>query len=137
MTNSKGVATFKVSGITTPKAYSATIKFEGDNTYLASSKVVKITVKKATSITANAIKVKAGKAGYLTVVLKDVDGKAVAKRTVKVSLNGKIYSLTTAANGAAKLKVSIAKKNTYKTIVKFAGDSTYFGSSKTTYVKVY
>ncbi len=43
-TNSKGQATFKLS-ITKKGKYSASIKFEGDKTYAASSKSVKITIK--------------------------------------------------------------------------------------------
>ena len=43
-TNSKGQATFKLS-ITKKGTFSATVKFDGDKTYAASSKSVKITIK--------------------------------------------------------------------------------------------
>jgi hypothetical protein len=43
-TNSKGQATFKLS-ITKKGTFSATVKFDGDKTYAASSKSAKITIK--------------------------------------------------------------------------------------------
>jgi hypothetical protein len=44
-TNKKGVATFKIKKLTKKGKYTATIKFKGDNTYKASTKKVKITIK--------------------------------------------------------------------------------------------
>ena len=45
-TNAKGKATFKIKNLKKKGKYTATIKFKGDKTYKASSKKVKITVKK-------------------------------------------------------------------------------------------
>ena len=45
-TNSKGKATFKITKLTKKGKYTATIKFKGNSAYKASSKKVKITIKK-------------------------------------------------------------------------------------------
>ena len=45
-TNSKGQATLKITKLTNPKTYSATVKFVGNNNYKAASKTVKIIVTK-------------------------------------------------------------------------------------------
>ena len=44
-TNAKGQATFKITKLTKKGKFTATIKFAGDNTYNATSKKVKITIK--------------------------------------------------------------------------------------------
>ena len=45
-TNAKGKATFKIKKLTKKGKYKAVIKFKGNKNYKASSKKVKITVKK-------------------------------------------------------------------------------------------
>ena len=45
-TNAKGKATFKIKKLTKKAKYTATIKFKGNKNYKASTKKVKITIKK-------------------------------------------------------------------------------------------
>ena len=137
ITNNKGVATFKVSGIKSG-TYTSTISYVGDESYLASNKNVKITVKKvATKLKAPAIKVKVKKSKYLSITLKDANGKILKSKSIKVTFKGKTYTVKTNSKGIAKLKVKLTSKKTYKVTINFKGDSIYAASKITTKVKGY
>lgn len=78
-----------------------------------------------------------GKIGkYLTIILKDVLGDAVANKTVKIGLDGKEYNLITDENGTAKLQINIAKAGIYTASVCFLGDNIYTGSFKVVKITV-
>lgn len=62
------------------------------------------------------------------VLLKDANGKAVSGQTVKLVINSKTYTATTASNGYATFHTS-PKVGTYNVSVKFAGSNGYFPSS--------
>lgn len=121
-TNSKGVATVKLTSATAGTK-KATIKFAGDDDYYAKtqSATIKIT-KEASKLTspAKSFKVKAAK--KVTAVLKTKSGKAIVKGKVTLRVNGKNYIAYTNSKGLATFNVKIAKKGSFATIVKFAGD---------------
>ena len=136
-TNSKGVATFKLS-LNAVKTYTVSLKFAGDSYYTASSSSVKVKVTKTkTKLTVPKKTYKAkAKTKKLTATLKDQTGKAIKSKKVTFTVNGKKYTAKTNKKGVATVKVKLSKKKTYKFTVKFAGDKTYVAVKKTGKVKI-
>ena len=131
-TNSKGVATFKLT-LKTVKTFTVSLKFAGDSYYTASSKSIKVKVTKTkTKLTVpkKTFK-KAKKVKKLTATLKDQFGKVIKSKKVTFTVNGKKYTAKTNKKGVATVKVKLSKKKTYKVTVKFAGDKTYVAVKKT------
>lgn len=125
-TNSKGIVSIKITG-TVAKTYTLTYKFAGDEYYKASSGSVKLKVKMATKLTGASSVVRGNK---YSVTLKNANGKALAKKTVSFTINGKTYKKTTNAKGVASLKISLASARAYDLKVKYAGSSYYGASTK-------
>ena len=121
------------------KTYTAYISFAGDNTYLASSKNVKIVVSKATpKITAKAksFKLKT-KTKKFTATLKDNKGRVMKKVKLTLKVKGKTYKATTNAKGKATFKINkLNKKGTYKAKITFKANSNYKAATKTVKIKV-
>lgn len=138
-TDSNGMAKLQVN-LKTAKTYDIKFYFAGDNYYAASSASAKIkAVKNSVVIKAPTVKVKRSKAGkfYVKVTLKSKSGKALIKKTVKLTINGKTYNVKTSNKGVAKFKVKLPKKSkTYKYKVKFAGDEQNYAKTKPGKVKV-
>ena len=122
--------------------YTYALMFQGDDDYeatpLACSKLV--LTKKSTSISAaSPVSFKStAKTKTVTVTLKTAknryDGKTYISKGKKITLtiNGKKYSATIDGKGVAKINIgSFTKKGTFNAVIKFAGDKTYSGSSKT------
>lgn len=80
-------------------------------------------------ITVTAVDTKVdGKIGkYFTATLKDELGNALGNKTVQISIDNVKYSVTTDANGVAKLQINIAKAGTYTCTVALLADDTYNG----------
>ena len=144
-TDSSGVGTVKTS--LNPGNYSAIINtisnFDYSSGYLETtvevSKITPDTVKLATSLTAagKSVYVKAIAKGYsYQVTLKDANGKALAGKQITVTFNGKSYKATTNSKGIATVKLTASKAGTQKATIKFAGDSSYKASTKTTTIKI-
>ena len=72
---------------------------------------------------------------YLSVTLKDNAKKVVAKKKIKLTINGKTLTATTNSKGIAKFNITNAAK-TYKINLKFEGDEKYKSSSKTLNLRV-
>ena len=131
-TNSKGVATFKLT-LKTVKTFTVSLKFAGDSYYTASSKSIKVKVTKTkTKLTVpkKTFK-KAKKVKKLTATLKDQFGKVIKSKKVTFTVNGKKSTAKTNKKGVSTVKVKLSKKKTYKVTVKFAGDKTYVAVKKT------
>ena len=76
---------------------------------------------------------------YFKLTLKDANGKILASKEVKITLLGKTYTVTTDANGVAKVKIAATNSQIGKDLkvtYKFAGDETYVSSSGSTTIKV-
>ena len=71
----------------------------------------------------------AKKGSKYTMYLVDMNGNAVAKKKVKVTLNGKTYTKKTAKNGKFTIKIK-SKKSSIKLRVKCASDKKHYSLSK-------
>ena len=131
-TNAKGQVSLNVATLV-PKTYTATVKFAGDNDYLASSVSPKVVVSKAKpKITAKAktFKVKVKTKKY-TVTLKNNKGKVMKKVKLTLKVGKKTYKATTNSKGKATFKITkLTKKGKYTATVKFAGSKYYKALSK-------
>ena len=122
-----------------PKTYNAKISFTGNAIYLASSKTVKVTVKKA------AVKMTAKKKTFkrkvkvkkYRIILKNNVKKAIKGVKVTLKVNKKTYKAKTNKYGKAVFKIkNLKKKGTYKAVIKFAGNKYYNKVTKKVKIKV-
>ena len=126
-TNSKGIVSFTITG-TLGKTYKLTYKFAGDSYYAAYSGYKNLKVKKPTKIVGSNARIVKG-AKY-SVTLRDSSNKALSKKTVTITFNGKTYTKTTTTKGVVSLALNAAPGKSYNIIYKYAGSSYYGASSK-------
>ena len=131
-TNAKGQVSLNVATLV-PKTYTASVKFAGDDAYLASSLSPKVVVSKAKpQIVAKAktFKVKVKTKKY-TVTLKNNKGKVMKKVKLTLKVGKKTYKATTNSKGKATFKITkLTKKGKYTATIKFAGSKYYKALSK-------
>ena len=136
-TNSKGQVKLTIS--LGPKTYTASLKFFGDENYLASTSSVKVVVKKATpKIVASkkTFKVKTKTKKY-TITLKTNTGKVMKKVKVTLKVNGKTYKATTTSKGKATFKITkLTKKGKFSAKIRYSGNKYYKAVSKTVKITV-
>ena len=126
-TDSNGRAKLTTNGLT-PKVYTATIIFYGDDYYEYSYITVKVTVKKATPKLTTPKKTfkKSVKTKKYTVTLKDNVGKALKNTKVTIKVNKKTYTAKTNSKGVATFKITkLTKKGKYTATVTYKGSSYY------------
>ena len=136
-TNSKGQATVKLA-VSKLGSYKCSIKFAKDTYNKASSKTVTLKVVKTTTklTVPNKSFKKAAKTKMVVVTLKNSNGKVISKKKITLTVNGKTYKATTNSKGQASINVKITKKGTFKSTVKFAGDSKYLSVKTTSKITV-
>ena len=131
-TNAKGQVSLNVATLA-PKTYTATVKFAGDDGYLASSLSPKVVVSKAKvklAAKAKTFKVKVKTKKY-TVTLKNNKGKVMKKVKLTLKVGKKTYKATTNSKGKATFKITkLTKKGKYTATIKFAGSKYYKALSK-------
>ncbi len=136
-TDSNGIVSLTI-GLNVGK-YTMTYKFNGDSKVNAKTGSSSITVKERTS---TKLTWKSGTSFYqgaqtYKVLLQDASGKALASKALKLTVDGKSYSATTASNGYATFKVNVVPGN-YSVSFNYAatGDNTYAPSSNTAKISV-
>lgn len=135
-TNSKGVATFKITSkmLKTAKAGKKNLIIKlNNNNFNAVSKTVELTIEKEKSkFAAKNKKFKRSlKTKKYKVTLKNSKGKAIKKMTVTIKVKGKTYKAKTNSKGKATFKITkLTKKGTFKAILKFKTTKYYKGCSK-------
>jgi len=135
-TNSKGQATIKVR-FSKLKTYNVKAAYKKTKSYQKSSATGKITVQKiVTKITAPNMETNPNTAKDYTVTLKTSTGKALAKQTLKIAVNGNTYSKTTDSNGKVTIQPVFNIENTYKATVTYAGTAIYKNSNAAGTIKV-
>ena len=117
--------------------YTITYKNKAESKVYSKTGSTAITVKKRTSST---VTWKSGTSFYsgsqtFKVLLKDSNNKALAGKTVKLTINGKTYSAVTSSSGYATFKTGVGA-GTFTVSYKFNGDNGYLSSSGSTKVKV-
>lgn len=125
--------------LVTRKTYKVTVKFAGDSEYKAVTKTGSIVIKtgtKKSKITSSNLKIKRNVKKTYSFKLLNANNNAIKSAKVRVTINKKTYTLTTSSKGIAKLSIKIAKKGTYKTTMKFLGNSVYKPISKTSKIVV-
>ena len=134
-TNYNGQISIKVPANLAPKTYTASIKFGGDDKYIASSKNVDIVVTKISpKITVKSITGNAGKKVKLTATVRNDFGNSIKKCTVAFKVNGKTYKAKTNSKGIATVKVKVPKSKFFKIYSKTKGKIV---TKVTTYKKTY
>ena len=131
-TNAKGQVSVDVSKLT-PKTYTATFTYAGDDINDKSSNTAKVVVNKVKpKITAKKATFKAKKkTKKYSIVLKDNKGKAIKKAKVTLKVKGKTYKATTNAKGKATFKITkLTKKGKQTATIKFGGNTLYKAVSK-------
>ena len=131
-TDNKGQVKVAIGSLV-PKEYAASINFAGNDNYLASSAVARVTVKKASpKMTAKAKSFKfEDKTKIYKITLKDNNGKAMKNKKVTLKVNGKTYTAKTNSKGVATFKIKkLSKKGEYTAVIKYAGDKYYLKASK-------
>ena len=132
-TNAKGQVSLNVATLV-PKTYTATVKFAGDDSYIASSVSPKVVVSKAKpQIVAKAktFKVKTKTKKY-TVTLKNNKGKVLKKVKLTLKVGKKTYKATTNSKGKATFKITkLTKKGTFKAKINYSGSKYYNKATKT------
>ena len=126
VTDSNGVAKLTVSN---PIGYYPIYTQIVETAYYTSSRVTYHILVNGTKFIANDITIPGN--GEFSVKLVDGQDKPITGKTVKFTLNSKVKSVQTDANGIAKLTISGLAKGTYT--VTYA-ERTYSGSSKITVV---
>ena len=134
VTDSNGQVKFLINP-TTMENLTVNINFAGDKFNYPSSASAKIIVNKmTTSITASNLSIYRFNTKNLVLTLKDAKGKVLSNKEVSITINGKVYNVTTSSNGQASLPIHSSKVKNYTTTIDFAGDDNYAGSSKSVVV---
>ena len=137
-TNSKGQILYSTKSLS-PKIYSVSVKYLGDNKYVKSSASSKITVKKAKPIFIapnRVFKVKTKiKSYYLT--FKNIVYQVMKNVKLTLRVGGKTYAVKTNSKGQATFKITnLNRKGIFSAALKFAGNSYYTALSKTVKITV-
>lgn len=129
-TNKKGQASLALK--LAPKTYTATVIFKANKKYVATTKSIKVTVKKAKAkivTSKKTFKVKEKTKKYI-VTLKNNLGKVMKKSKLTLKIKGKTYKAMTNSKGKATFKVKLTKKGKFKGTITFAGNKYYKKISK-------
>jgi predicted outer membrane repeat protein len=131
-----GVSEIKVPSLD-DGSYDYEITYSGDGKYSSFTRSGNLNIQKLTptSITASAVTTIYNGNKYLVVTLKDSHGKAISGQTLSVNLNG-LKTVTTDANGQAKLTTNGLAPEAYYVAVTFDGNDNYTKSTKTVKVTV-
>ena len=133
-TGNGGKATLPIDLL--PGKYTAKIKFNEDNIYLASSLSSNVVVNKvATALSANDINIIYGDSANLIITLKDNKNAPLKGNDISINLNGKDYALKTGNDGKATLPIDLLPGK-YTSKIKFNGDNIYLASSVSSNVVV-
>ena len=143
-TNSNGTVTIKVNGqkikdskFTPTKigTYNLTIEVAEDECYTAATNQTTFTVQKlASKITAKPVTTTYNLDKYLTITLKDSNGKAISKTYITVNIGSKKYK--TNSKGQVKINVAKLTPKNYNVKIKYAGSDIYNASTGSVKVTV-
>jgi len=112
-TNANGKATLTIPALS-KGTYTIKYQFKRSSNYKSTSGSKKLYVKDSTTkLKATTLKMQYNDGSVFSVKLTDSAGKAMANKTIKITLNGKTTSKTTDSTGVAKLSIGNLKPATY------------------------
>ena len=112
-----------------------TVEFQENNAYKGNLTNVPYVIRNVTSIAGDNVTTTVGTAANITATLKDNNGKPIAGKEIKVTVNGQNSTVTTVANGVANIPVSVDAVGVSEYTLFFAGDDINYKNS-TLVVKV-
>ena len=130
VTNSKGIASLKISK--NVGSYSIKATFKGNGNYTSTSKTFKIIVPMTTSLVIGNDKLLTN--GYLKVYLQSDFASAISAKTLTITIGNKKFTKKTNSEGVAVIKPKLST-GTYNVTVTFSGSSDIAGSSVSKNVK--
>ena len=122
----------------TAGAHVVEVKYSGDGKYPAKSALTAVIVTQKlpsvieidSKVTRLASDYSAGERGaVLYATLQDVNGNALANKTLQIAFNSKVYDVVTDDEGKAGIKISVSSAGTYSYVVSFTGDDKYDAAS--------
>ena len=119
-----------------PEIYTATITFEGNDTYAMSTNTAKVVVNRIkVSLSSTDVNIVYNSNGYLIATLKDINNKPLDGFDVSINLNGvKLY--TTNASGQIKVSTNGLPPKLYTAKITFYGNTHYDKSTTTAKITV-
>ncbi len=145
-TNSNGTVTIKVNGDviadgkftpTTNDTYYVTIEIAENDYYTQATNETSFKAKKiASTIIANPVTTNYNLDKYLTITLKDEDGKPITGEVLTVKILGSSKEYATDSNGQIKIKVPTSSPKTYNANIKYAGSNQFKASTASIKVTV-
>ncbi|MBO7713641.1 MAG: right-handed parallel beta-helix repeat-containing protein [Methanobrevibacter sp.] len=128
-TNSTFANNFTISAINVHEVVNRTL-VENDENILDNN--FETTIPHNTVITVSDVSYKWNNGNkYVSITLKDINGKVLPNQSIILALDGKNYTGTTDANGVAKVKVSISKAGTFVVVAYFNGEGNFLASTST------
>jgi len=101
----------------------------GENIAIANMSVEKLnTTLIFKNMTTNVVLSGARTGEYFNVTLTDINGKALANKTIYIGFNGKVYKRTTNSTGEVQLQINIGYQSANTFSITFLGDENYSGN---------
>ncbi|WP_067043078.1 right-handed parallel beta-helix repeat-containing protein [Methanobrevibacter sp. YE315] len=131
-TSATGAASVKLTSKTTG-IKQVTITFAGDDEYSPITKVTNITITQEASVLTAPGKTYtiAETPKTYSVTLKSASGKALAKTTIKLKINGKTYSAVADSKGVANFELPLTSPGNYEAVLTYAGSRYFAGTNAT------
>ena len=135
-TDANGTVTIHFQGYKEARVYTVSVYYAGTSTLSSAYRDSKVVVvKNVLTMDAPKYSYKIGDTKKVTVTVKDQNGKAVAGKSLTLSIAGNTYTATTNANGIATFTPTVVTAGTYNYAVRFAGDvGTYAATVKGTMI---
>jgi len=101
----------------------------GENIAIANMSVEKLnTILNFKNMTTKVVLNGARTGEYFNVTLTDINGKALANKTIYIGFNGKVYKRTTNSTGGVQLQINIGYQSANTFSITFLGDENYSGN---------
>ena len=135
-TNKKGQIKIKIKS-SKKRTYKVTIKSKATKQYLAKTKTSKIIIGPIRQKISSANKEYLPNSGETySIALKDENNKVIAGKSLKVTLNSKVYKVKTNKKGIASIKVNLKDKKVYTLKIYSPATKKYKAISKTNKISI-
>ena len=125
-TDKEGKAALSLNGLT-PDTYEATIVYEGNSKYEATTTTVQVTITKATTIASGIYDTETNE--MVVTVTNAATGAAIKSANVVFTLNGVKTTVKTDKDGQARLSLGDVDPNSFTAAFSYGGNSKYLKST--------